>query len=60
MNSLSSDDEKRQELSRSATSKDQIERDKKILVIYYHGGIQAEMKPLEEALPKNDISFFGF
>ena len=60
MHEIEKDVEKRKEFSKMATSKKKILDTKKILVISYHGGIQADFKPIEDALSKEDISFFYY
>jgi len=60
MDKLETDVEKRKEFSKMTTSKKEIQDTRKIFVISYHGGIQADFKPLEDVLSKNEISFFGF
>lgn len=60
MNHLATDAEKRKEFSSLATSKKEIQQQKAILTISYHGGIKAGFKPLRGVLSEPEISSFGF
>ncbi|MBL7205033.1 MAG: hypothetical protein ISS63_11995 [Desulfobacteraceae bacterium] len=60
MDKLKSDAEKRKEFSKMASSKKEIQDTRKIFVISYYGGIQADFKLLQDVLPENEISFFAF
>ena len=60
MDKLKTDRRKRKEFSKMATSKNKIQDTRKIFVISYYGGIQADLKPIEDVLHKNEISSFGF
>jgi len=53
--------ESKKELSKMATSREEIQHGGEILVIYYYdGAIRAKFKRLEDALHNAEINSFGF